>query len=153
MVLFIFICCDIGVWYLQVWVFFGFSVMFCGLGLVWLLGVDLDWVFMVMGYVFCLFIVFVLVKFICDNQDCFIDMLMWCVVVWSGFVLVMGLMGWGLYCMEIQLVWKVYFGVCWFYLIFNVFMLVKMLCDVYEVDLMEVCMQGCCEVVVLQVMF
>ena len=59
---------------------------------------------------------------------------MWRVVVWAGFVLAMGLTGWGLWRMEIQPVWKAYLGVCWLYLISNVFTLAKMLRDAHEAE-------------------
>ncbi len=133
---------DSGAWRLQVWVSFGLSVMLCGSGLAWLPGADLDRAFMVMGYVFCLSTAFALAKFIRDNQDRPVDTPMWRVVVWSGFALAMGLTGWGLYRMEIQPVWKAYLGVCWLYLISNVFTLAKMLRDAHEADLMEARMQG-----------
>lgn len=133
---------DTPAWRLQVWVSFGLSVMLCGSGLAWLPGADLDRAFMVMGYVFCLSTAFALAKFIRDNQDRPVDTPMWRVVVWSGFALAMGLTGWGLYRMEIQPVWKAYLGVCWLYLISNVFTLAKMLRDAHEADLTEARLQG-----------
>jgi hypothetical protein len=39
-------------------------------------------------------------------------------------------------------VWKAYLGVCWLYLISNVFTLAKMLRDAHEADLMEARLQG-----------
>jgi len=95
-----------------------------------------------MGYVFCLSTAFALAKFIRDNQGRQVDTPMWRVVVWAGFVLAMGLTGWGLWRMEIQPVWKAYLGVCWLYLISNVFTLAKMLRDAHEADLMEARLQG-----------
>jgi hypothetical protein len=133
---------DTGAWRLQVWVSFAVSVMLCGSGLAWLPGADLDRAFMVMGYVFCLSTAFALAKFIRDNQDRQVDTPMWRLVVWSGFALAMGLTGWGLWRMEIQPVWKAYLGVCWLYLISNVFTLAKMLRDAHEADLLEARMQG-----------
>ncbi|TNY08166.1 YiaA/YiaB family inner membrane protein, partial [Escherichia coli] len=76
------------------------------------------------------------------NQDRPVDTPMWRLVVWSGFALAMGLTGWGLYRMEIQPVWKAYLGVCWLYLISNVFTLAKMLRDAHEADLTEARMEG-----------
>jgi len=133
---------DTSAWRLQVWISFGLSVMLCGSGLAWLPGADLDRAFMVMGYVFCLSTAFALAKFIRDNQDRQVDTPMWRLVVWSGFALAMGLTGWGLWRMEIQPVWKAYLGVCWLYLISNVFTLAKMLRDAHEADLMEARLQG-----------
>ncbi len=133
---------DTSAWRLQVWISFGLSVLLCGSGLAWLPGQDLDRAFMVMGYVFCLSTAFALAKFIRDNQDRAVDTPMWRLVVWTGFALAMGLTGWGLWRMEIQPVWKAYLGVCWLYLISNVFTLAKMLRDAHEADLMEARLQG-----------
>ena len=133
---------DTSAWRLQVWISFGLSVMLCGSGLAWLPGADLDRAFMVMGYVFCLSTAFALAKFIRDNQDRQVDTPMWRLVVWSGFALAMGLTGWGLWRMEIQPVWKAYLGVCWLYLISNVFTLAKMLRDAHEADMLEARLQG-----------
>lgn len=133
---------DTNAWRMQVWISFCLSVMLCGSGLAWLPGADLDRAFMVMGYVFCLSTAFALAKFIRDNQDRQVDTPMWRLVVWSGFVLAMGLTGWGLWRMEIQPVWKAYLGVCWLYLISNVFTLAKMLRDAHEADLAEARLQG-----------
>lgn len=133
---------DTGAWRLQVWISFGISVTLCASGLAWLPGADLDRAFMVMGYVFCLSTAFALAKFIRDNQDRQVDTPMWRLVVWAGFALAMGLTGWGLWRMEIQPVWKAYLGVCWLYLISNVFTLAKMLRDAHEADLAEARMQG-----------
>jgi len=133
---------DTSAWRLQVWISFCISVLLCGSGLAWLPGQDLDRAFMVMGYVFCLSTAFALAKFIRDNQARPVDTPMWRVVVWAGFALAMGLTGWGLWRMEIQPVWKAYLGVCWLYLISNVFTLAKMLRDAHEADLLEARMQG-----------
>ena len=133
---------DTGAWRLQVWISFGISVLLCASGLAWLPGQDLDRAFMVMGYVFCLSTAFALAKFIRDNQGRQVDTPMWRVVVWAGFALAMGLTGWGLWRMEIQPVWKAYLGVCWLYLISNVFTLAKMLRDAHEADLLEARLMG-----------
>lgn len=133
---------DTSAWRLQVWISFGISVTLCASGLAWLPGQDLDRAFMVMGYVFCLSAAFALAKFIRDNQAAQVDTPMWRLVVWAGFALAMGLTGWGLWRMEIQPVWKAYLGVCWLYLISNVFTLAKMLRDAHEADLMEARLQG-----------
>ncbi len=133
---------DTGAWRLQVWISFGISVALCASGLAWLPGQDLDRAFMVMGYVFCLSTAFALAKFIRDNQAAQVDTPMWRLVVWAGFVLAMSLTGWGLWRMEIQPVWKAYLGVCWLYLISNVFTLAKMLRDAHEADLLEARLQG-----------
>ncbi|MDL5030651.1 YiaA/YiaB family inner membrane protein [Pelomonas sp. APW6] len=128
---------DTPAWRLQVWISFGLSVSLCGIGLAWLPGEDLDRAFMVMGYIFCLSAAFVLAKFIRDNQDKPVDTPMWKMVVWSAFVLAMGLTGWGLWRMDIQPVWKAYLLVSWLYLISNVFTLAKMLRDAHDADLAE----------------
>ena len=48
---------------------FGIAVFLCAVGLAWLPGADLEKVFMVMGYVFCLSATFMLSKFVRDNQS------------------------------------------------------------------------------------
>lgn len=133
---------DSTAWRYQVWASFGISLTLCAIGLAWLPGADLDRAFMVMGYVFCLSTAFALAKFIRDNQNATVDTPMWRLVVWSGFVLAMGLTGWGLWRMEIQPVWKAYLGVSWLYLISNVFTLAKMLRDAHEADLADARLQG-----------
>ena len=133
---------DSSAWRYQVWISFGLSASLCAIGLAWLPGTDLDRAFMVMGYVFCLSAAFALAKFVRDNQERTVDTPMWKLVVWSGFVLAMGLTGWGLWRMEIQPVWKAYLLVCWLYLISNVFTLAKMLRDAHEADLQEARQQG-----------
>ena len=54
---------------MQVWISFGIAVFLCAVGLAWLPGADLEKVFMVMGYVFCLSAAFMLSKFVRDNQS------------------------------------------------------------------------------------
>ena len=133
---------DTSAWRLQVWVSFGLSLTLCASGLAWLPGQELDRAFMVMGYVFCLSTAFALAKFIRDNQTRSVDTPMWRMVVWTGFALAMGLTVWGLWRMQIQPVWKAYLGVCWLYLISNVFTLAKMLRDAHEADLLEARLHG-----------
>lgn len=133
---------DTTSWRLQVWLSFGLSLVLCGSGLAWLPGGELDRVFMVMGYVFCLSAAFALAKFIRDNQARRVDSPMWRLVVWGGFALAMGLTGWGLWRMEIQPVWKAYLGVSWLYLISNVFTLAKMLRDAHDADRLEARVNG-----------
>ena len=133
---------DSGAWRVQVWVSFAISVTLCASGLAWLPGQDLDRAFMVMGYVFCLSTAFALAKFIRDNQDRTVDTPMWRIVVWAGFALAMSLTGWGLWRLEIQPVWKAYLGVCWLYLISNVFTLAKMLRDAHDADVLAARMIG-----------
>ena len=84
---------DTRAWQLQVWVSFGIAVFLCATGLAWLPGQDLDRAFMVMGYMFCLSAVFVLAKFVRDNQSGTGDTPMWKPVVWGGFVVAMALTG------------------------------------------------------------
>ena len=45
---------DTRAWQMKVWISFGIAVFLCAVGLAWLPGADLEKVFMVMGYVFCL---------------------------------------------------------------------------------------------------
>ena len=89
---------------------------------------------MVMGYVFCLSSAFALAKHIRDHEAGTESTPMWKWVVWSGFVLSMGLTGWGLVRMAIGPVWKAYLGVAWLYLISSAFTLAKTLRDGFEAD-------------------
>lgn len=130
---------------MQVWISFGIAVFLCAVGLAWLPGADLEKVFMVMGYVFCLSATFMLSKFVRDNQSSRRgagDTPLWKLVVWGGFAVAMGLTGWGLVGMEINVTYKAFLGVSWLYLITSAFTLAKMLRDRYEADLMEARLQG-----------
>lgn len=87
---------DSRAWQMQVWVSFGLAVLMCGTGLAWLPGTDLDRVFMVMGYFFCLTTVFVLAKLVRDSEQARLagqasDTPLFKYVVWGGFFLAMGL--------------------------------------------------------------
>jgi len=101
---------------------------------------------MVMGYVFCLSAAFVLAKFVRDNAGASRrgsgDTPMWKLVVWGGFAVAMGLTGWGLLSMDINVTYKAFLGVSWLYLITTAFTLAKMLRDRHEADLMEARLQG-----------
>ena len=99
---------DTRAWQLQVWVSFGIAVFLCAVGLAWLPGEELDRVFMVMGYVFCLSAVFVLAKFVRDSQTGTGDTPMWRLVVWGGFAVAMGLTGWGLLRMDVNSTYKAF---------------------------------------------
>ena len=130
---------------MQVWISFGIAVFLCAVGLAWLPGADLEKVFMVMGYVFCLSATFMLSKFVRDHQRVRRgagDTPLWKLVVWGGFAVAMGLTGWGLVGMEINVTYKAFLGVSWLYLITSAFTLAKMLRDRYEADLMEARLQG-----------
>ena len=130
---------------MQVWISFGIAVFLCAVGLAWLPGADLEKVFMVMGYVFCLSATFMLSKFVRDKQSARRgagDTPLWKLVVWGGFAVAMGLTGWGLVGMEINVTYKAFLGVSWLYLITSAFTLAKMLRDRYEADLMEARLQG-----------
>ncbi len=130
---------------MQVWISFGIAVFLCAVGLAWLPGADLEKVFMVMGYVFCLSATFMLSKFVRDNQSSRRgagDTPLWKLVVWGGFAVAMGLTGWGLVGMEINVTYKAFLGVSWLYLITSAFTLAKMLRDRYEADLMDARVQG-----------
>ncbi len=133
---------DSGAWQLQVWISFAIAVFLCGVGLAYLPGKDLDRVFMVMGYFFCLTNAFVLAKFVRDAEKSRIegkaaDTPLFKYVVWSGFFLAMSLTGWGLLRMEINETYKAFLGVSWLYLITSTFTLAKTLRDRHEADLAE----------------
>jgi hypothetical protein len=131
---------DTGAWQLQVWASFAIAVFLCAVGLAYLPGADLDRVFMIMGYLFCLSNVFVLSKMIRDNQKAQMegrpDTPMFKYVVWSGFLLAMSLTAWGLLRMEINETYKAFLGVAWLYLVTSAFTLAKMLRDRHEADLL-----------------
>ncbi len=137
---------DTKAWQLQVWISFGIAVFLCAVGLAWLPGEQLERAFMVMGYVFCLSAAFVLAKFVRDNESAARrgagDTPMWQLVVWGGFAVAMGLTGWGLFGMEINVTYKAFLGVSWLYLITTAFTLAKMLRDRHEADLLEARLQG-----------
>ena len=133
---------DTRAWQLQVWVSFGIAVFLCATGLAWLPGQDLDRAFMVMGYMFCLSAVFVLAKFVRDNQSGTGDTPMWKPVVWGGFAIAMALTGWGLARMEINVTYKAFLGVSWLSLVTSAFTLAKTLRDRYEADLADARLAG-----------
>lgn len=137
---------DSRAWQWQVWLSFGIAVFLCTTGLAWLPGERLEQVFMVMGYVFCLSAVFVLAKFVRDGQsprrDAGADTPLWRLVVWGGFAVAVGLTGWGLAGMAINVTYKAFLGVSWLYLLTTAFTLAKMLRDRYEADLAEARLQG-----------
>lgn len=130
---------------MQVWISFGIAVVLCATGLAWLPGAQLEQAFMVMGYVFCLSAAFVLAKFVRDNDGGRRgagDTPMWRLVVWGGFAVSMGLTGWGLLSMDINVTYKAFLGVSWLYLITTAFTLAKMLRDRHEADLAQARIQG-----------
>jgi hypothetical protein len=131
---------DTRAWQWQVWLSFGVAVFLCAVGLAYLPGADLDRVFMVMGYLFCLSNVFVLSKMIRDTQKAQMngraDTPMFKYVVWCGFLLAMALTAWGLLRMEINETYKAFLGVAWLYLVTSAFTLAKMLRDRHEADLL-----------------
>jgi hypothetical protein len=133
---------DSGAWQMQVWISFGIAVFLCGVGLAYLPGKDLDRVFMVMGYLFCLTNAFVLAKLVRDNEKSRTegkrgDTPMFKYVVWAGFLIAMTLTGWGLLRMEINDAYKAFLGVSWLYLVTCAFTLAKTLRDKHEADLNE----------------
>ena len=133
---------DSSAWQMQVWISFGIAVFLCGVGLAYLPGKDLDRVFMVMGYLFCLTNAFVLAKLVRDNEKSRIegkrgDTPMFKYVVWAGFLIAMTLTGWGLLRMEINDAYKAFLGVSWLYLVTCAFTLAKTLRDKHEADLNE----------------
>lgn len=136
---------DTRAWRFQVWISFGMAVFLCAIGLAWLPGEQIERAFMVMGYVFCLSAAFVLAKFVRDNDGnprSAGDTPLWKLVVWGGFAVAMGLTGWGLISMEINVTYKAFLGVSWLYLITTAFTLAKMLRDRHEADLTEARLQG-----------
>jgi hypothetical protein len=138
---------DSSAWQMQVWISFAIAVFLCGVGLAYLPGNDLDRVFMVMGYLFCLTSAFVLAKLVRDNEKCRVegkrgDTPMFKYVVWGGFFLAMTLTGWGLLRMEINETYKAFLGVSWLYLITCAFTLAKTLRDKYEADLNDARIAG-----------
>ena len=133
---------DSKAWSLQVWLSFGIAIFLCAVGLAYLPGTDLDRVFMVMGYFFCLSAAFVLAKYVRDQEkarqeDRLVDTPMFGFVVWGGFVIAMALTGWGLIRMEVNQTYKAFLGVSWLYLITCTFTLAKTLRDRHEADLLE----------------
>lgn len=131
---------DTRAWQYQVWISFGIAVSMCAIGLAWLPGAGLEQAFMVMGYVFCLSAAFVLAKYVRDNQGGAAaagDTPMWRFVVWGGFVVAMGLTGWGLLTMMINPTYKAFLGVSWLYMITTAFTLAKMLRDKHEAVLLQ----------------
>ena len=137
---------DTRAWQLQVWISFGIAVFLCAVGLAWLPGEPLEQIFMVMGYVFCLSTGFALAKFVRDNagsrRNTGGDTPLWKLVVWGGFAVAMGLTGWGLLGMAINVTYKAFLGVSWLYLVTTAFTLAKMLRDRHEADLLEARLQG-----------
>ena len=135
---------DTRAWQFQTWVSFGVAVFLCATGLAWLPGENLERAFMVMGYVFCLSAVFMLAKFVRDNQrpGATGDTPMWKLVVWGGFATAMGLTAWGLLRMLINDAYKAYLGVSWLFLVSSAFTLAKMLRDRHEADLADARLAG-----------
>ncbi len=138
---------DSKAWQMQVWISFGIAVFLCGVGLAYLPGKDLDRVFMIMGYFFCMTAAFVLAKFIRDGEKAKgagkqADTPMFGLVVWTSFFLAMALTGWGLWRMEINQTYQAFLGVSWLYLITCTFTLAKTLRDKHEADLSEAHRQG-----------
>ncbi len=137
---------DTAAWQLQVWVSFGIAAFCCTVGLAWLPGERLEQIFMVMGYVFCLSAVFMLAKFVRDNQAAprrgAGDTPLFKLVVWGGFAVAVGLTGWGLWGMDISPTYKAFLGVSWLYLLTTAFTLAKMLRDRHEADLAEARLLG-----------
>lgn len=134
---------DTKAWQLQTWVSFLLAAFLCGVGLAWLPGGDVERLFMVMGYGFCLMGAFVLSKFVRDEEarrsaGAPADTPLYRLVAWGGFFLAMALTGWGLLQMAIQPTYKAYLGVAWLYLITTTFTLAKTLRDAHEADLAEV---------------
>jgi hypothetical protein len=133
---------DTRAWQVQVWVSFGVALFLCATGLAYLPGHDLDRAFMVMGYLFCLCMVFVLAKSVRDSHLGKGDTPLWSAVVWGGFATAMALTAWGLLRMEINETYKAYLGVSWLYLVTSAFTLAKTLRDRHEADQLQTRLQG-----------
>jgi hypothetical protein len=133
---------DTKAWRAQVWISFGLAIALCGIGLAYLPGADLDRVFMVMGYVFCLSAASALAKFIRDREGKKADTSMWPLVAWGGFGAAMALTGWGMLQMNISPTYKSFLGVSWLFLISSAFTLAKTLRDGHEADLAEARLQA-----------
>ena len=138
---------DSSAWQMQVWVSFALALFFCGVGLAYLPGHDLDRAFMVMGYAFCLSGAFVLAKFVRDGEKARAerrdaDTPLFRVVVWGSFFCAMALTAWGLLRMEINETYKAFLGVGWLYLVSCAFTLAKTLRDKHEADILEARLQG-----------
>ena len=136
---------DTRAWRVQAWLSFLMALLLCCGGLAWLPGEDIDRAFMVMGYVFSLCSALVLAKAVRDHatpRRGAADTPLWNLVVWGGFLLAMGLTGWGLVRMSIQPTWKAYLVVAWLYLISSAFTLAKTLRDAFEASLWEARLAG-----------
>lgn len=138
---------DTSAWQGQVWASFGAALLLCTVGLWNLPGQSLDRAFMVLGYFFCMSSGFVLAKFLRDAEAAKFDgreadTPMFMMVVWGGFLGAMVLTAWGLYRMNIDLIYKGYLGVCWLYLISTTFTLAKMVRDRHDADLAEARVNG-----------
>lgn len=128
---------DTKAWGTQTWISFCIAIGLSGVGLANLPGDGIARAFMVMGYVFCLTMAFVLSKYIRDREAGKGDTPMWGTVVWGAFLLSVALTGWGLWRMDVPVVWQAYLGACWAYLMSSVFTLAKMLRDRHDADQLE----------------
>lgn len=133
---------DTKAWQVQTWVSFLLAALLCGVGLAYLPGGDVERLFMVMGYMFCLSGAFVLSKFVRDEEQrraggIPADTPLYRIVAWGGFLLAMALTGWGVLRMGIQPTYKAFLAVSWLYLITSTFTLAKTLRDGHEADLLE----------------
>lgn len=132
---------DTRAWQTQVWISFALAVSLCAIGLSYLPGQTLERAFMVMGYAFCLVMVFVLSKSIRDTQQSEmsggVETPMWRFVVWGGFLTAVALTGWGLSNMTINDTYRAFLGVSLLFLVSSAFTLAKTLRDRHEADLLD----------------
>ena len=119
-------------WRAQAWISFALAVTLCATGLAYLPGADLDRAFMFMGFGFCLSTVFVLARYVRDQQAGLPATPGWGAVVWSSFALALGLTAWGLWRMDINPTYKAYLGVAWLFLVSAALTLAKTLRDEHE---------------------
>jgi len=123
---------DTKAWKVQVWVSFALAAALCATGLAWLPVSPIEQAFMVMGYVFCLSAVFVVSKYVRDQQTPGQDSPLWGVVVWSGFAAALGLTAWGMWHTGLAPAYKAYLTVGWLFLMSSAFTLAKMLRDAHD---------------------
>ena len=91
---------DTNGWRAQVWLSFALAVTFCGIGVLWLPGQELDRAFLAIGLFFCLFASFAVAKTIRDNRDGQVDTSSWVMTVWVAFAAAFCLTAWGLWRMN-----------------------------------------------------
>ncbi|NEX61192.1 YiaA/YiaB family inner membrane protein [Noviherbaspirillum galbum] len=133
---------DTRAWQMQVWIAFLIAAFLSGVGLAYLPGKPVEYGFMIMGYLFCLTMVFVLAKHVRNGEKqnaapARNDTRMYGPVVWAGFFIAMGMTGWGLFHLDVNEAYKAFLAVSWLFLVNSAFTLAKMLRDRHDADLIE----------------